>query len=131
MLSILFAACKSINSVALMNTGVQGSEMQNKEPDACISSDEVNYLVFRYLMESGMSSPLPLSAGFTHAQFAMQQEAAIHRGDVDKTLVKPGALVAMLQKGLQYTEVEAHSLDVSANKYFLTLGNTTMLFPNV
>ncbi|KAJ3026959.1 UNVERIFIED_CONTAM: hypothetical protein HDU68_004747 [Siphonaria sp. JEL0065] len=84
-----------------------------------LTSDEVNYLVYRYLLESG----------FTHASFAFAQEAAVHTrdylhhhlalpsaypslrrpDDIRGARVPPGQLVAFLQKGLLYTEVEAHT----------------------
>ncbi|EGF81033.1 hypothetical protein BATDEDRAFT_35019 [Batrachochytrium dendrobatidis JAM81] len=63
-----------------------------------ITSDEVNYLVYRYLLESG----------FTHSTFSFQHETAIHRAEVKGSSVRPGALISLLQKGLQYLEVETH-----------------------
>ncbi|TPX35648.1 hypothetical protein SmJEL517_g01965 [Synchytrium microbalum] len=63
-----------------------------------ITSDQVNYLVYRYLLESG----------FTHSTFSFQQEAAIQKSEIKGALVRPGTLIAFLQKGLQYTEVETH-----------------------
>ncbi|KAJ3194052.1 Transducin (beta)-like 1 X-linked receptor 1 [Irineochytrium annulatum] len=92
-----------------------------------ITSDEVNYLVYRYLLESG----------FQHSTFAFQQESNIHTRDyhhqynyslgghlqgiphqqrpdeIRASRVPPGALIHYLQKGLQYVEVEAHSLEAS------------------
>lgn len=41
----------------------------------------------------------------------MQQEASIHTSDISYAVVRPGALVSLLQRGLQYNEVEAHSLE--------------------
>ncbi|KAF3440210.1 hypothetical protein FNV43_RR18493 [Rhamnella rubrinervis] len=63
-----------------------------------ISSVELNYLVFRYLQESG----------FTHSAFALGYEAGISKCPIDGNLVPPGALVTFLQKGLQYMEMEAN-----------------------
>ncbi|KAK0606468.1 hypothetical protein LWI29_038085 [Acer saccharum] len=63
-----------------------------------ITSVELNYLVFRYLTESG----------FTHAAFSLGYEAAINKCPIDGNLVPPGALVTFVQKGLQYLEMEAH-----------------------
>ncbi|KAJ3085296.1 hypothetical protein HK102_000131 [Quaeritorhiza haematococci] len=62
------------------------------------TSDELNYLVYRYLLESG----------FTHSTFAFQQECAIHNFNIKGSTVKPGALINLIQKGLQYLEVETH-----------------------
>lgn len=67
-----------------------------------VTSDEINYLVYRYLLESG----------FSHSTFAFQHETAIHRAEVKGSHVKPGALITLLQKGLQYMEVETHIKEV-------------------
>eukprot|EP00727_Mastigamoeba_balamuthi_P001959 m51a1_g11760 hypothetical protein (479) ;mRNA; r:223228-225208 len=66
-----------------------------------ITSDEVNYLVFRYLQESG----------FHHTAFAFSHEGQIGRTNIDPAAVAPGALVSYLQKGLQYASIEAHLND--------------------
>ncbi|XP_060199377.1 WD40 repeat-containing protein HOS15-like isoform X3 [Lycium barbarum] len=63
-----------------------------------ITSSELNYLVFRYLQESG----------FTHAAFALGYEAGINKSTIDGNLVPPGALVTFIQKGIQYLELEAN-----------------------
>ncbi|KAK9678502.1 hypothetical protein RND81_11G215800 [Saponaria officinalis] len=63
-----------------------------------ISSVELNFLVFRYLHESG----------FTHAAFALGYEAGINKSPIDGNLVPPGALITFVQKGLQYLEMEAN-----------------------
>ncbi|XP_024020657.1 WD40 repeat-containing protein HOS15 isoform X1 [Morus notabilis] len=63
-----------------------------------ITSVELNYLVFRYLQESG----------FAHSAFALGYEAGINKSPIDGNLVPPGALVTFVQKGLQYLEMEAN-----------------------
>ncbi|KAK3007749.1 hypothetical protein RJ639_013485, partial [Escallonia herrerae] len=63
-----------------------------------ITSVELNYLIFRYLQESG----------FTHSAFALGYEAGINKCPVDGNLVPAGALVTFVQKGLQYLEMEAN-----------------------
>ncbi|CAL5366831.1 unnamed protein product [Camellia sinensis] len=63
-----------------------------------ITSVELNYLVFRYLQESG----------FTHSAFALGYEAGINKCPIDGNLVPPGALITFVQKGLQYLEMEAN-----------------------
>lgn len=63
-----------------------------------ITSDELNYIVFRYLHESG----------FTHSAFAFGYEAGINKSTINGDLVPPGALVTFVQKGLQYLELEAN-----------------------
>ncbi|XP_073005691.1 WD40 repeat-containing protein HOS15 [Typha latifolia] len=63
-----------------------------------ITSVELNYLVFRYLHESG----------FNHSAFSLGFEAGINKCDIDGNLVPPGALITIVQKGLQYIEMEAN-----------------------
>lgn len=63
-----------------------------------VTSVELNYLVFRYLQESG----------FTHSAFALGYEAGINKCPIDGNLVPPGALITFVQKGLQYLEMEAN-----------------------
>lgn len=70
---------------------------------AAITSDELNFLVFRYLQESG----------FTHAAFTLGYEACLSRTSINGNDVPPGALVSFVQKGLQYLELEANLTDVS------------------
>ncbi|KAL9257244.1 WD40 repeat-containing protein [Drosera capensis] len=65
---------------------------------ASVSSVELNYLVFRYLQESG----------FTHSAFTLGYEASILKSPIDGNLVPPGALITFVQKGLQYLEMEAN-----------------------
>lgn len=65
---------------------------------ASITSVELNFLVFRYLQESG----------FTHSAFALGYEAGINKCPIDGNLVPPGALITFVQKGLQYLEMEAN-----------------------
>ncbi|CAB4266265.1 unnamed protein product [Prunus armeniaca] len=62
-----------------------------------LTSNELNYLVFRYLHESG----------FTHSAYAFGYEAELHKSTIDGNVVPPGALVTFIQKGLQYLELEA------------------------
>jgi hypothetical protein len=59
------------------------------------------------------SAPVPVArsrarapAGFQHTAFTFGMEANIAKTNVNTTNVPPGALVAFLQKGLQYTELE-------------------------
>ncbi|XP_067625951.1 F-box-like/WD repeat-containing protein ebi [Eurosta solidaginis] len=60
------------------------------------SSDEVNFLVYRYLQESG----------FVHSAFVFGVESHISQSNINGALVPPAALLTILQKGLMYTEVE-------------------------
>ncbi|CAM4599600.1 hypothetical protein PO909_032918 [Leuciscus waleckii] len=61
-----------------------------------ITSDEVNFLVYRYLQESG----------FSHSAFTFGIESHISQSNINGTLVPPAALISVLQKGLQYVEAE-------------------------
>ncbi|ORX66011.1 WD40 repeat-like protein [Linderina pennispora] len=63
-----------------------------------LKSDEVNYLVYRYLKESG----------FLHSSYAFQFESQISKLDQEIPNVEPGLLIQVLQKGLQYMDVETH-----------------------
>ncbi|TMW60076.1 hypothetical protein Poli38472_000118 [Pythium oligandrum] len=63
-----------------------------------ITSDEVNYLVYRYLQESG----------FMHSAFTFAYESQLAKSSVISTELPPGALVSFIQKGLQYVGIEAH-----------------------
>ncbi|KAF3679175.1 F-box-like/WD repeat-containing protein TBL1XR1 [Capsicum annuum] len=65
---------------------------------APLSSDELNYMVFRYLHESG----------FSHAAFTFGYEAEVNKSTIDGNLVPPGALVKFVQKGIQYLELETN-----------------------
>jgi len=69
-----------------------------------ITSDEVNFLVYRYLLESG----------FQHSAFTFGLESNVHHTSINGTMVPPGALISMLQKGLQYVEAEISITEVSS-----------------
>ncbi|XP_054157939.1 F-box-like/WD repeat-containing protein TBL1X [Oppia nitens] len=60
------------------------------------TSDEVNFLVYRYLQESG----------FSHSAFVFGVESHIAQSNINGALVPPAALLSIIQKGLQFTEAE-------------------------
>lgn len=63
-----------------------------------LTTDELNYLVWRYLQETG----LEISA------FALQDESRVHELDERlKELVPIGSLVNLIQKGILYSEVDS------------------------
>ncbi|ODQ74536.1 hypothetical protein LIPSTDRAFT_62549 [Lipomyces starkeyi NRRL Y-11557] len=63
-----------------------------------ISSKELNYLIWRYLQESG----------FSHATYAFQHETEADRLEEKYGPVTPmGLLVSVFQKGLHYMEIES------------------------
>lgn len=86
------------------------------------SSDEVNFLVYRYLQESGRlycvqttdlslrcdaTFPFPCTiVGFSHSAYTFGIESHISQSNINGALVPPAALLSILQKGLQYTEAE-------------------------
>jgi len=61
-----------------------------------ILSDEVNFLVYRYLQESG----------YKHSAFAFGKESHVAESNINGNLVPPGALINIIQKGVQYIEAE-------------------------
>uniref|UniRef100_A0A7S2WJ69 Uncharacterized protein n=1 Tax=Mucochytrium quahogii TaxID=96639 RepID=A0A7S2WJ69_9STRA len=61
-----------------------------------ISSDELNFLVYRYLQESG----------FAHSAFVFAYESLVGRANLATADIPPGALISFMQKGLQYVEIE-------------------------
>ncbi|KAL3833288.1 hypothetical protein ACJIZ3_008024 [Penstemon smallii] len=64
-----------------------------------VTSVELNFVIFRYLQESG----------FTHSAFAFGHEAGVTKSPIDESnSIPPGALVKLVQKGLQYMEMEAN-----------------------
>ena len=65
-----------------------------------LSSDEVNYLLYRYMQE----------AGFSHSAFTFANESLLHRANINGAEVPPNALLTIMQKGFQFLEIEA-SLD--------------------
>jgi hypothetical protein len=65
---------------------------------SALSSNEVNFLVYRYLLESG----------FGHAAFAFGCESDVDRIEIEGKDVPVGALVSFIQKGFQMMEIEAN-----------------------
>eukprot|EP01121_Diplochlamys_sp_Union-15-3_P010720 TRINITY_DN3038_c0_g1_i3.p1 TRINITY_DN3038_c0_g1~~TRINITY_DN3038_c0_g1_i3.p1 ORF type:complete len:399 (+),score=70.03 TRINITY_DN3038_c0_g1_i3:89-1285(+) len=63
-----------------------------------ITSDEINYLIYRYLKE----------AGFEHSAFVFGSEGIVKKAIFAAKDVPVGTLIHVLQKGLQYLEIETH-----------------------
>ncbi|KAL0481146.1 transducin (beta)-like 1 [Acrasis kona] len=61
-----------------------------------ITSEEVNFLIYRYLLESG----------FKHAAFTFGYESQIQSSNFNGSDVPAGSLISFLQKGVQYMEIE-------------------------
>src|SRR5258707_715054 len=66
-----------------------------------LTSDEINFLIYRYLRESG----------FEHSAYAFGHESFVYKSTLDGSGVPPGALISYVQKGLQYVEIETHLTD--------------------
>ncbi len=90
-----------------------------------LTSDEVNYLVFRYLQESGalpriseahFGIALTYPSGFSHSAFTFSSESLLNKANLHTADVAPGALISFLQKGLLYLEVETHIEDGAENR---------------
>lgn len=63
-----------------------------------LTSDEINFLIYRYLKESG----------FEHSAYAFGHESFIYKSSLESSQLAPGALINFVQKGLQYVELESH-----------------------
>ncbi|OVA06844.1 WD40 repeat [Macleaya cordata] len=53
--------------------------------------------------------------GFTHSAFALGYEAGINKSPINGNIVPPGSLVKVVQKGLQYLELEVNLSDSDAD----------------
>ncbi|KAL0237025.1 hypothetical protein PCE1_000422 [Barthelona sp. PCE] len=63
-----------------------------------LHSDEVNLLVFRYLLESG----------YEHSAFTFLHESLLQMSGLHNKPVSPALLISFLQKGIQFLELETH-----------------------
>lgn len=95
-----------------------------------ISSDEVNFLIFRYLSENGTKYSLwdlslhsilislliyetfSFDIGFSHSAFTFAHESLVVKSSTAQTEIPPGALITFLQKGLEYIAIEEHINEV-------------------
>lgn len=85
------------------------------------SSDEVNYLVYRYLLESG----------FSHAAYTFGVESHISHSNINGSIVPPAALLNIIQKGLQYTEAEISIAEDGTERQIETLSLIDAVLPEV
>ena len=82
------------------------------------SSDEVNYLVYRYLQESG----------FTHSAYVFGMESHVQSSNINGSIVPPAALLSIIQKGLQYTEAEVLvGSEDSTNAHEIVSGSLSLI----
>jgi transducin (beta)-like 1 len=82
-----------------------------------ISSDEINFLIYRYLQENG----------FSHTAFAFAHESLVIRSSVAQVELPAGALITFLQKGLEYVGIEEHINEDGSVREFD--GNYSLLSP--
>ena len=54
----------------------------------------------------------PTFSGFQHSAFTFGLESHIHQTTINGTVIPPGALISVLQKGLQYVEAEVSITEV-------------------
>ena len=80
----------------------EGGRPYRRRGEMSITSEEINFLVYRYLQESG----------FVHSSFTFFNESTIPRSNINGANVPPGALISLLQRGLQYKEMEVHLNEV-------------------
>ncbi|ELU14118.1 hypothetical protein CAPTEDRAFT_4250 [Capitella teleta] len=85
------------------------------------SSDEVNFLVYRYLQESG----------FSHSAYTFGIESHISQSNINGALVPPAALLSIIQKGLQYTEAEISIGEDGAERVIESLSLIDAVMPDV
>jgi hypothetical protein len=53
-----------------------------------------------------------VAIGYTHSAFSFAYESLVARSSVAQADIPPGALIALLQKGLEYTAIEEHINEV-------------------
>lgn len=70
--------------------------MTSQAVQSTVSSDEINYLVFRYLQESG----------YVHSAFTFGYESQVVKSKIDGSQIPPGALLSFVQRGVNFVEIE-------------------------
>jgi len=85
------------------------------------SSDEVNFLVYRYLQESG----------FVHSAFVFGAESLIAQSNINGALVPPCSLISIIQKGLMYVEAEISIAEDGTERHIDTLSLIDAVMPDV
>ncbi|CAJ0935202.1 unnamed protein product, partial [Mesorhabditis belari] len=82
------------------------------------SSDELNLLVFRYLLE----------AGFEHTAFVFAAESRVSQVETSSREIPHAALIKILQRGMFYAESELISMVPNANEASQVLKERLTLF---
>jgi len=91
------------------------------EKEMSFSSDEVNYLVYRYLQESG----------FQHSAYTFGVESHVYQSNINGSLVPPAALLSIIQKGLQYTEAEISIAEDGSERIIESLSLIDAVMPDI
>lgn len=85
------------------------------------TSDEVNFLVYRYLQESG----------FTHSAYTFGFESHIAQSNINGATIPPAALLSIIQKGLQYTEAEISVGEDGSERFIENLSLIDAVMPDI
>jgi transducin (beta)-like 1 len=85
------------------------------------TSDEVNYLIYRYLSESG----------FVHSAYLFGLESHVAHTSINGNIVPPGAILSLIQKGLYYTEAELSIGDDGQERTFDNLSLIDSVVPEI
>jgi WD40 repeat protein len=72
--------------------------MSSSSSRLSLSSEEVNILIYRYLLDSG----------FSHSAYLFNAESGLHKASLGQIELPPSALITYLQKGLIYLYLETH-----------------------
>ncbi|XP_015782774.1 F-box-like/WD repeat-containing protein TBL1XR1 [Tetranychus urticae] len=86
-----------------------------------IKSDEVNYLIYRYLQESG----------FIHSAFIFANESQVTSTSINGSLVPAAALLNLIQKGLHYIEAEIGIGEDDNQKNIVQLSLIDAVLPDI
>lgn len=86
-----------------------------------LKSEEVNFLIWRYLQESG----------FRHSAFVFGYEAGVHKSQINGNQVPSGALINFLQKGIQYLEIERKLQKDMPNTKIMYSSPFELLLPSI
>ena len=84
-----------------------------------LTSEEVNFMIYRYLQESG----------FKHSAYSFGFESGVQNCGIRGAEVPPGALISFIQKGIQFLEVETRLRNKTDQVSYETVFE--MLLPDV
>ena len=82
-----------------------------------ITAEEVNFIIYQYLNESGTSVlvsifNIKIIIGFQHSAYAFSQEAQMHENKYHNYRIPAGLLIVFLEKALTLIHMETHLGDV-------------------